>query len=132
MFDVITNPEHYAKASVTCSIKYEPIELAELYNFNLGCAIKYILRAPYKNNFTQDFKKARFFLERVKLVFDRAASSTARIMAAPSDKSLYIFTAFRNQNTYIHTLIDQGGTVVGDSVKNTIQLLDAYIAEHQE
>lgn len=130
MFDVINNPEHYAKASTTCSIKYEPYELAELYNFSLGCAIKYILRAPYKGHFVEDFGKARWFLNRIKEQFDK--SESVLVMALPSNKSLYIFDAFRKSNVYIHALINSKGSITPESVRTTISLIDCYISEHQD
>ena len=46
--DQVNHPEHYVKASIT--INLEPIQLCECYDFCLGNAIKYILRAPYKGN----------------------------------------------------------------------------------
>lgn len=60
--DPVNHPEHYAKASVTVNL--EPIQLCECYDFCLGNAIKYILRAPYKGNTLQDMKKAKWYLER--------------------------------------------------------------------
>ena len=46
--------------------EFEPIEIIEEYklNFNLGNAIKYILRAPYKNQETSDLKKALWYIQR--------------------------------------------------------------------
>ena len=53
--DPVNHPEHYQKASIAVII--EPIQLAEMYDFCIGNAIKYILRAPYKGNEKQKSKK---------------------------------------------------------------------------
>ena len=51
---------HYQTAA------FEPIEIIEAYGlgFNLGNAIKYILRAPFKGSFKDDLKKSIWYLER--------------------------------------------------------------------
>ena len=55
----INHPQHYGKG-------IEPIDIIESWdlNFSLGNAIKYILRAPYKNNELEDLEKAKWYLER--------------------------------------------------------------------
>ena len=55
----IDHPQHYGKG-------IEPIDIIESWelNFSLGNAIKYILRAPYKNNELEDLEKAKWYLER--------------------------------------------------------------------
>ena len=55
----IDHPQHYGKG-------IEPIDIIESWdlNFSLGNAIKYILRAPYKDNELEDLEKAKWYLER--------------------------------------------------------------------
>ena len=55
----IDHPKHYNKG-------IDPIDIIESWdlNFSLGNAIKYILRAPYKNNELEDLEKAKWYLER--------------------------------------------------------------------
>ena len=55
----VNHPSHYNQG-------IEPIEVIESWdlNFNLGNVIKYTLRAPYKENMTQDLEKAKWYLER--------------------------------------------------------------------
>ena len=55
----IDHPKHYNQG-------IEPIDIIESWklNFSLGNAIKYILRAPYKNNELEDLEKAKWYLER--------------------------------------------------------------------
>lgn len=57
--DMVNHPPHYQHG-------IEPIEFIESHNlnFNLGSAVKYIARAPYKGNELEDLKKAKWFLER--------------------------------------------------------------------
>ena len=55
----VDHPKHYNQG-------IEPIDIIESWklNFSLGNAIKYILRAPYKNNELEDLEKAKWYLER--------------------------------------------------------------------
>lgn len=57
--DMVNHPPHYKHG-------IEPIEFIESHNlnFNLGSAVKYIARAPYKCNELEDLKKAKWFIER--------------------------------------------------------------------
>jgi hypothetical protein len=43
---------------------FEPIKIIEYYdlNFNLGCVIKYVLRAPFKGSALADLKKAYTYI----------------------------------------------------------------------
>ena len=69
--DPVNHPEHYVKASIT--INLEPIQLCECYDFCLGNAIKYILRAPYKGEADQDWEKASYYADLVKELCERAS-----------------------------------------------------------
>ena len=55
----VNHPSHYNQG-------IEPIDIIESWdlNFSLGNAIKYILRAPYKNNELEDLEKAKWYHER--------------------------------------------------------------------
>lgn len=61
-FDPVDRPKHY----VDLRYFFEPIDICELYNFNVGNAIKYILRAGHKegNDELTDLKKALWYMER--------------------------------------------------------------------
>lgn len=56
----INHPFHYNKG------EFEAIDVIEDWdlNFNVGNAIKYIARAPYKNNRIEDYEKAIWYLQR--------------------------------------------------------------------
>lgn len=56
----VNHPSHYQSG------KFEVIEIIEEFNlnFNLGNAIKYVLRAGKKDNRQQDLEKAKWYLER--------------------------------------------------------------------
>lgn len=58
--EAVDHPSHYQ------SDKFEVIDIIEAFNlgFNLGNAVKYILRAGKKDNFTQDLEKAMWYLNR--------------------------------------------------------------------
>lgn len=65
MSDEVNNPKHYDHPS-----GIQPIEITQFESFLRGNIIKYVMRAPYKNNELQDLEKAEFYLrmeiERVK------------------------------------------------------------------
>lgn len=60
--DPVNHPKHYAELRHS----FEPIDICEFYNFNVGNAIKYILRAGKKegNDELTDLKKALWYMER--------------------------------------------------------------------
>lgn len=121
--DPVNHPEHYAKASVTVNL--EPIQLCECYDFCLGNAIKYILRAPYKGNTLQDMKKAKWYLERElhthHIWWDDYKSSKL-------DTTL--FNAFCTNNKFINTLIDkETGVINCNSIECTLRDINIFISE---
>ena len=58
--EMVNHPDHYQ------GNKFEVIDIIEDYNlnFNLGNAIKYILRADNKDNRKQDLNKAIWYIQR--------------------------------------------------------------------
>lgn len=60
MHDSVNNPPHYKGNGLEC------IQVIEAFNlgFNLGNAVKYILRSDKKGNREQDLKKAIWYLKR--------------------------------------------------------------------
>ena len=60
MKELVDHPEHYQANGI------EAIDVIEGFNlnFNLGNAIKYILRADKKGNKKQDLAKAQWYLNR--------------------------------------------------------------------
>jgi hypothetical protein len=59
MNDPINRPKHYTShpSGVEC------IEITRHMNFNLGNAIKYIWRAGMKDEYLQELKKARWYID---------------------------------------------------------------------
>lgn len=60
MSEQINHPQHYNPG------KIEAIDVIEDWNlnFSLGCVVKYICRAEYKNSTIQDLEKALWYLTR--------------------------------------------------------------------
>ena len=58
--EMVNHPSHYK------GNKFEAIDIIEDYklNFNLGNALKYLLRAGHKDDYVQDLKKAIWYLNR--------------------------------------------------------------------
>ena len=59
MSDPVNSPKHYTShpSGVEC------IEITRHMNFNLGNAIKYIWRAGMKDEYLQELKKARWYID---------------------------------------------------------------------
>lgn len=62
MTEKINHPAHYGGADNP----YEAIKVIEAWGlgFNLGNTVKYIARAPYKDDLLEDLKKASWYLNR--------------------------------------------------------------------
>jgi hypothetical protein len=58
--DMVNHPKHYNVDG------YEVIDIIDAFklNFNMGNALKYLLRADRKGNKLQDLKKALWYLQR--------------------------------------------------------------------
>ena len=56
-YDDVEHPKHYTQYPV------EVIEITRHLRFNLGNAVKYILRAPFKGSEIKDLRKAKWYLE---------------------------------------------------------------------
>ena len=59
MEDMVNHPSHYA-----AHYRREVIELTQELGFCTGNAAKYILRAPWKNNYIEDMQKAKWYIDR--------------------------------------------------------------------
>ncbi len=59
MSDVVDHPAHYLAYGV------EVIELTGGMGFLDGNVVKYVARAPFKGNALEDYRKARFYLDRL-------------------------------------------------------------------
>ena len=62
MADVVNNPSHYAQAAASL----EPIDVLRHAPFDLGNALKYMVRAGHKGAELTDWKKAEKYLEWVR------------------------------------------------------------------
>ena len=61
MSDLVNHPQHYRSQ---CGLEVINVIEAFSLNFNLGNAVKYILRAGKKDNEMQDLRKAVWYLKR--------------------------------------------------------------------
>lgn len=59
MNDMVYHPQHY----VGQSVMIEPIDILRFAPFDLGNALKYVIRAGHKDDELQDLKKAEVYLE---------------------------------------------------------------------
>lgn len=127
--DPVNHPEHYQKASIAVII--EPIQLAEMYDFCIGNAIKYILRAPYKGNEKQDLEKAKWYLNRVWLKFSNVSViDLVHAYVKPNANLLdpFIINSFKLNNKYIKLLIlNDDGWISRESIQATIDEITKYL-----
>jgi len=58
--EMVNHPDHYNNhpSGVEC------IDVVEHFSFNIGNAMKYLWRSPYKGKQLEDLKKARWYIER--------------------------------------------------------------------
>lgn len=127
--DPVNHPEHYQKASIAVII--EPIQLAEMYDFCIGNAIKYILRAPYKGNEKQDLEKAKWYLNRVWLKFSNVSVIDlvhAYIKPNANLTDPFIINSFKLNNKYIKLLIlNDDGWISRESIQATVDEITKYL-----
>lgn len=72
--DMVNHPSHYADTDLPAevidiiepTVKNYPSEVG----YHVGNVIKYLLRAPYKNNLKEDVAKAEFYLKRAKDILE--------------------------------------------------------------
>lgn len=57
--DMVNNPDHYTQGGIET---YDFIRAKKL-SYELGNVVKYVTRAPYKGNYVEDLKKARWYLD---------------------------------------------------------------------
>ena len=57
--DQVNHPSHYMQNN-----GWEAIDVTEQFNFNLGNALKYIIRCDHKGKPIEDLRKATWYLER--------------------------------------------------------------------
>ncbi len=96
----INHPAHYGGADNP----HEPIKVIRHYklNFELGCVIKYVLRAPYKGAALEDLKKAAWYLQGEIAEHEKFATREAQALdATPTTTvdSSFISTMLRNLET---------------------------------
>ena len=60
MSDVVNHPSHYTQMPRGI----EAIDVTENFNFNLGNALKYIIRADHKGKPLEDLQKAAWYVNR--------------------------------------------------------------------
>lgn len=64
--DMVNHPSHYSDCATCrqCGSKVEVIQITERMGFNLGNAVKYILRCDLKNDAVEDLRKAAWYVNR--------------------------------------------------------------------
>jgi hypothetical protein len=64
--DMVNHPTHYSRGGIECfDVIREFYGEQVLEGFFLGNALKYIMRCRLKENYIQDLKKARFYIDEI-------------------------------------------------------------------
>jgi len=66
MSDMVNHPAHYTNGPThsTCGQPIECIDIVELLPYNVGAAMKYLWRHPYKGAPMENLRKAAWYLSR--------------------------------------------------------------------
>lgn len=128
---MVNHPTHYTKERIPVTIYLEPIDLCELYDFNVGNAMKYLLRAKNKGNYVQDLMKAQWYLLREKelLVEQLCNGDENGPIYTPSISAIY--ESYRKHNHFIKTLINDSGYYSTVTLIETADLIEETIHENE-
>lgn len=124
-----TNPEHYKAESVEIEGRhFEPIDLCECYNFCLGNAVKYILRASHhRDGIKLNYEKACWYLKRL---LEQDALGYTNLF--PEGDNRYnaskILAVYRSKFPALKLLFDTSGAVSSISIENTLNFLNKRIS----
>lgn len=127
----VNHPSHYEQERIPVTIYLEPIDLCELYGFNVGNAIKYLLRAKHKGAYVQDLMKAQWYLIREKDLLAKYPYLEGQGGTRYSASVFAIFESYRKHNHFIFTLIDDYGEYSSKSLKETANLIEDTIHENE-
>lgn len=67
MSDLVNHPQHYEKHKIVL----EPIDIIEGLPFSIANVIKYVIRANDKGHLLEDYRKAKWYYNRVNRTFSR-------------------------------------------------------------
>ena len=115
--DLVNHPKHYTAVSA----QLEPIDVLRYAPFDLGNALKYILRAPYKGNALLDYQKARKYLE--------WAAESACYNRKPYETFIENYGLQLNKFEVLNGLIVH---VYWDSIRNLRDYVESKIKELQK
>lgn len=126
MVDNVNHPKHYENLAVNISFRVQPINLYSCYDFCMGAAIQYILRAPYKYDEIEDYRKAIWYLRYLKHSFIVPCSGI-------NDEIVYLkaLEIYKKQNPFINVLLNKNGTCNYKNRIFTIKKLKQKIKELQ-
>ena len=120
-----TNPQHYRDEAVIVDGKrYEPINICECYNFCLGNALKYLLRAEHhKDGVKLNYQKAKWYLNRLfkqdLMVYPKCdGNDVAKVLAV-----------YRMKFPIIATLLEPSGLCSIIGINGVIKQIDEALNE---
>lgn len=146
-----TNPEHYkAEAIFIDGKRFEPIDICECYDFCMGNALKYILRANrHQDGIKLNLQKARWYLKRclatenflksyqsilcrllICLLPDLAKRYVpAAPLAGKRRTVIEILGVYRSKFKLLDSLLESNGTYSMSSIELTICLIEEMIED---
>lgn len=105
--EMVNHPEHYR------GNKYEAIDIIEDYNlgFNLGNAVKYILRCEKKGNKIEDIQKAIWYLDREIYMENNPRKAATTNITLPEERSQAlrnVINAINKNKCYVCSVCGKG------------------------
>lgn len=118
MADNINHPAHYNRHPSGV----EAIDLCECLSFNLGNAVKYLMRAPHKGQHADDLRKARWYLMRESR---RAPVQRVSPMAMFLSEQICNYESSSPLGWLLDAILQ--GTVRLDEIERTVDKIDREI-----
>lgn len=123
----VDHPQHYLNAKVHMDLDFEPIDLCENYNFCIGNALKYVLRADFKGKRLEDLMKADWYLHRELEALEQDPDN----WVSPKDFNRYLYKAFRESNHFVALILNENGYYTVESLSKAIEAIEDYVTEHE-
>jgi len=129
----IVNPEHYKALGAKCPNCSHPIEVSVLtrqMGYNLGNAVKYSARAPFKGEFEADLNKAAWYIHDESVRFGYKPRYVDRFTFKPETAVAEIHWTRAVGGISMEDVIRQVHKAVPTLVTKQIEEIEKYLRPH--
>lgn len=136
-FDKIESPAHYVNNAVEIDgRRFEPVDLAENFDYKLGSAVKYLIRYKDKGAPVTDLKKAKWYLHRI-LIRNSVVCGVQCIDASGHvedrrPRLAALISAFGEKNRFVRTLFSGVGSIEAEAMISRVSILDTIELINEE